>query len=245
MKLEPRERRTASNYLIDNADSLGLGDMYLGWGKKNGKDSRGKGTKRPTATSKEAAARKAPAKSPKKEKKVAAVKKETVKKRLLAVAKKAPVAKKPAVKAPAPAPAPAPAAKGRKTTQKKVSAAALQKQPAPTAKPAAKTDGPAFLRLPPVPASYQVPTPQAAEAGAGALLVTPLVRFFNNRMMRVSVSLAATVADLKLQLFSSLHPGELMDRAPMLVIDGRHDAPDGATLGEVGVTDDSVIYHFS
>lgn len=34
MKLEPRERKPLPNYILDNAASLNLGKLYLGWNRK-------------------------------------------------------------------------------------------------------------------------------------------------------------------------------------------------------------------
>lgn len=39
MKLEPRERRVSSDYLLDNAAALKLGSLYLGWNSKASRKS--------------------------------------------------------------------------------------------------------------------------------------------------------------------------------------------------------------
>lgn len=53
MKIEPRERKQSSDFILDNAAALNLGQLFLGWGKK--KKRRHLATDKVKAQKKEAA----------------------------------------------------------------------------------------------------------------------------------------------------------------------------------------------
>ncbi|KAG5466841.1 hypothetical protein LSCM1_01018 [Leishmania martiniquensis] len=162
MKLQPRERRPRSDYIVDNAAALNLGKLYLGWGRSKARSRRKRATF--AAQSKSKAAATSASMSPQVSKKAAPTSPRTPSKKVPA---------KPA--APAPRVVKRPPGSPRKTLPPAVpvtSAAAKGKRyrsPAATPAKAARKSATHKNRCPAVkPISSKVVVAAAAAAAAAA-----------------------------------------------------------------------------
>ncbi|KPA86241.1 hypothetical protein ABB37_00474 [Leptomonas pyrrhocoris] len=269
MKLAPREHRTRADYLVDNADALQLGRIFLGWGKKrsHAKKARTDAVKDTQTTAKTvskaepkkaATPAKTSARPPAKRRLATGAAQRLVAKTTASPPSRrrpspsktaAPPAKKaaPAAKAPFPRP-PAPALP---TPRQPASLVKSHRSKAvSTAKPRARRSAapPVIPKPVPTPALPAHTPGDAAENAGNSQLVSITVRTMNGSSFRLVLTADTILYELKRQILGVVAPGptepNIFQRLPMLVMNGRALMPDNATLRSLRFTPLSTVYCF-